>query len=58
MLGFAMKLSEPFCYVRVDLYILSDGIYFGELTFTPGAGGILWDPPETDTRWGKLLRLP
>ncbi|QKJ88910.1 hypothetical protein PMPD1_4002 [Paramixta manurensis] len=38
----ALELSKTlacaFDYVRVDWYIHGDQIYFGELTFTPGAG--------------------
>lgn len=33
----AAALSGPFDYVRVDLYDGVDGIYFGEITFTPAA---------------------
>lgn len=33
----AHALSAPFEFVRVDLYNGQDGIYFGELTFTPAA---------------------
>jgi hypothetical protein len=32
----AEKLSAPFEYVRVDLYLVGDDVYFGELTFSPG----------------------
>ena len=35
---YAEKLSKPFPYVRVDLYIIGNTIYFGELTFSPSAG--------------------
>lgn len=52
MLAIAQKLSEPFIYVRVDLYLRPNGIYFGELTFYPAMGCIRWDPPETDLRLG------
>jgi hypothetical protein len=31
-------LSKPFEYVRVDLYMGTDGIYFSEYTFTPHGG--------------------
>jgi len=34
----AEKLSAPFEFVRIDLYDGGDGVYFGEFTFTPGAG--------------------
>jgi hypothetical protein len=37
MLEAARALSAPFEFVRVDLYNGLDGIYFGELTFTPAA---------------------
>lgn len=32
------KLAEPFTCVRVDFYMINGQIYFGELTFTDGAG--------------------
>ncbi|MDR6146375.1 hypothetical protein QE363_002168 [Sphingomonas sp. SORGH_AS870] len=37
MIAAARALSAPFAFVRVDLYDGRDGIYFGELTFTPAA---------------------
>ena len=37
MIAAARALSAPFDFVRVDLYDGADGIYFGELTFSPAA---------------------
>lgn len=37
MIEVARALSRPFRFVRVDLYDSSDGIYFGEWTFSPAA---------------------
>lgn len=37
MIRAARALSEPFQFVRVDLYDGRDGIFFGELTFSPAA---------------------
>jgi len=37
-LELSKKLASDFDYVRVDWYIHDERIYFGELTFTPGAG--------------------
>lgn len=37
MAAIAAALSQPFDYVRVDLYNGVDGVYFGEMTFTPSA---------------------
>ena len=34
----AEKLAKPFPFVRVDLYLSDNAVYFGELTFTPAAG--------------------
>ncbi len=34
----AKKLSETFTYVRVDLYVVDNKVYFGEMTFTPAGG--------------------
>lgn len=49
----AEKLSAPFEFARIDLYDGEDGIYFGEFTFTPGAGLTNFSDREFD-RW--LLR--
>ena len=47
------KLSEDFNYVRVDLYLFNEKIYFGELTFTSGAGFSHFKPESKDLLWGK-----
>lgn len=51
------KLSSDFNYVRVDLYICDDKIYFGELTFTPGSGFAKFNPPDADLLWGKYMGI-
>jgi len=38
VLELSKKLASDFDYVRVDWYIHDGRVYFGELTFTPGAG--------------------
>lgn len=37
MIANARALAAPFVYARVDLYDGVDGVYFGEVTFTPAA---------------------
>lgn len=37
MIEYARALSRPFRFVRVDLYDGSDGVFFGEWTFSPAA---------------------
>jgi hypothetical protein len=52
----AETLSRGFDYVRVDLYALDNAIYFGELTFTPGAGVVPLFPVHIDFEWGRLFK--
>lgn len=61
----AEMLAKEFPFVRVDLYIVKNRIYFGELTFTPAAGmdtDFKFKAPgaekDTDTILGELLELP
>lgn len=58
MLDYARRLSEPFPYVRVDLYDAEGKILFGEMTFTPSAGMDTDRLPETDLMLGQMLKLP
>ncbi|WP_109479950.1 ATP-grasp fold amidoligase family protein [Paraburkholderia sp. C35] len=51
----AAIMAEDFDYVRVDLYAPDNRVYFGELTFTPGAGVLPFTPDHIDYEWGKLL---
>jgi hypothetical protein len=55
ILDAAAILSEDFNYVRVDLYAPDNEVYFGELTFTPGAGCLPFGPDGIDYEWGRLL---
>jgi hypothetical protein len=55
LLDTAALLSEDFDYVRVDLYAPADEVFFGELTFTPGAGVSPMRPAHIDLEWGQLL---
>ncbi|MBI5276536.1 MAG: hypothetical protein HY854_08740 [Burkholderiales bacterium] len=56
MLDLAARLSKGFDFVRVDLYGCRGGVRFGELTFTPRAGKLAFDPPEWDERLGDWWR--
>ena len=51
-------LSRDFIYVRVDLYVIGDQIFFGELTFHHGSGNEPFTPPEYDLLFGEKLVLP
>lgn len=51
----AEELSIDFDFVRVDLYLLDDGVFFGELTNTPGAGASKFTPRAFDFDLGARL---
>ncbi len=53
----ATRLSGPFKYVRIDLYSLSNSIYFGEFTFHPIAGNGKFDPLYWDYFYGEKIKL-
>lgn len=55
VLDAAITLSADFDYVRVDLYAPDNQVFFGELTFTPGAGVLPFTPDSIDYEWGRLL---
>lgn len=52
------KLSKAIPFVRVDLYLIDDKNYFGELTFYPASGMGLFTPEEWNVKLGDLLTLP
>jgi hypothetical protein len=58
MIDVARRLAAPFRYVRVDLYLLRDRIFVGELTFTHGAGYEVFVPEKWDRDWGARIPLP
>ncbi len=58
MCALAERLSEKFPFVRVDLYNVNGKIYFGELTFYPTSGYIMFSPDEFDYIMGEHFILP
>ncbi len=57
MIEVTKKLSKQFPFVRVDLYLIGDKVYFGELTFTPGNGLEHFKPINLDYQLGDLIDL-
>ena len=57
MVNIARTLSSDFDYVRVDLMICREKIYFGELTLHPGSGFEFFQPESLDFYYGSKLRL-
>lgn len=54
----AEDLSKEFPCVRVDLYWVNHRAYFGELTFYPWTGYVVFDPREFDVVLGEKFVLP
>ena len=57
MLEISKKLSKNFPFVRVDLYLFKNKVYFGELTFTPGNGMYNIKPIKGEYILGKLIDI-
>ena len=53
----AEQLSKDFDFIRVDLYILENKIFFGELTNIPGNGMEKFNPKSLDFELGTKLRI-
>jgi len=58
LIEIAEKLSEGVPFLRVDMYICSGSLFFGEMTFYPAAGFNSFEPEETDYTFGEYLTLP
>lgn len=53
MIELAEKIGIQFDFVRVDLYNLPEGVFFGEATFYPAGGLGLFHPSEWDAKVGE-----
>ena len=58
MVKLAEQLSRGIPFVRVDIYEIGGKVYFGEMTFYPGAGFEEFSPAEYDEKLGEMIRLP
>lgn len=56
MIDVARSLCHDIPYVRVDLYLPDDKrILFGEMTFTPASGALLWQPESCNEIMGDWI---
>lgn len=53
----AETLAQDFTFVRVDFFLDNNTYYFAELTFTPSAGMMPFNPRKFDRVWGELLEI-
>ena len=57
MIDISTRLSGDFVFVRVDFFVVGDRFYFAELTFTPSAGMMPFNPERYDWEWGEMLEM-
>lgn len=57
IIKYSKILSSKFKHVRVDFFIVNGKVYFGELTFTNGAGFDKIKPYSFDKKMGEWLKL-
>jgi hypothetical protein len=55
MIAIAETLGRDFEFVRIDLYVLEDKVYFGEITHTPTAGLSRPKPRDFDAALGRIV---
>ena len=53
----AEMLCKDFPFVRVDFFVANNTWYFAELTFTPSAGMMPFNPEKYDLEWGNMLDI-
>lgn len=51
------RLSKDIKFSRIDLYVIDDKEYFGEITFYPAAGFGEFTPADWNERLGELIKL-
>lgn len=58
MLEIVSHLASPFDFIRIDLYAVDGGIYFGELTPYPASGLDRFIPYSLDAQLGAKWEIP
>lgn len=58
MKDICQKLSKDIPFIRVDLYVVDNHVYFGELTFFPASGLGSFTPEIWQYKLGELIQLP
>lgn len=58
MLEIAAKISDGIPFLRVDLYVVGESVFFGEATFFDSSGYDDFCSNEINRRVGELIKLP
>ena len=57
MKAICRKLSNGQPFFRIDLYVIDNNIYFGEITLFPNAGIGTFTPSSWNQKFGELLNI-
>lgn len=57
MIDICRKLSKSMKFSRIDLYVIDDKEYFGEITLYPASGFGDFTPPIWNNKLGDLIKL-
>lgn len=57
MLGLCQEIGKKFKQIRIDLYLVDNKVYFGELTFFHGGGFEHFRPEEFGLQMGEYVQL-
>ena len=58
LLSVSSRLSKGLPQARVDLYVIYDKVYFGEITLYHGSGCEKFKPEEFGLKMGEFIKLP
>ena len=58
MITVCQKLSKGIPFSRIDLYVVNEKVYFGEITFFPASGMGEFRPKEWNYTFGSWIKLP
>ena len=57
MIDISEDLASPFPFVRVDFLVSQSKFLFGEMTFHPNGGELVFYPLSKDYEYGKKINL-
>ena len=57
MIAICNKLTKGIPFSRIDMYVIKNKTYFGEITFFPASGMGCFNPREWDFKLGEMIHL-
>lgn len=58
MISVCKKMAKDIPFSRIDLYVINNKEYFGEITFYPASGFGVFTPDDFNYILGSMLKLP